>query len=70
MAAATLVYAALFATAAVFHYLAYEESRLDLGNMTQAVWSTVHGHPLEMTTLSGAPDRRARAISSESASSI
>jgi uncharacterized membrane protein len=27
--------------------------RFDLGNMTQAVWSTAHGHPLEVTAASG-----------------
>jgi len=31
------------------HYLAFEFGRFDLGNMVQAVWSTVHGRPLEMT---------------------
>lgn len=30
-------------------YLSFREGRFDLGNMVQAVWSTVHGHPLEMT---------------------
>jgi uncharacterized membrane protein len=28
-------------------------ARFDLGNMVQAVWSTAHGHPLEITTTSG-----------------
>jgi uncharacterized membrane protein len=28
-------------------------ARFDLGNMVQAVWSTTHGHPLEITTSSG-----------------
>jgi uncharacterized membrane protein len=27
--------------------------RFDLGNMTQAVWSTAHGHPLEVTAVTG-----------------
>jgi len=30
-------------------YLHFHEGRFDLGNMVQAVWSTAHGHPLEMT---------------------
>ena len=30
-------------------YTNFREGRFDLGNMVQAVWSTVHGHPLEMT---------------------
>lgn len=43
-------YAALFAVAVVLYYLNYQEARLDLGNMVQAVWSTVHGHPFQQTT--------------------
>ena len=31
-------------------YLGYRLGRFDLGNMTQAVWSTAHGRPLESTT--------------------
>jgi uncharacterized membrane protein len=34
-------------------YLGFRLARFDLGNMVQAVWSTVHGRPLEMTLLSG-----------------
>jgi uncharacterized membrane protein len=30
-------------------YANYREGRFDLGNMVQAVWSTAHGHPLEVT---------------------
>ena len=30
-------------------YESYRLGRFDLGNMVQAVWSTAHGHPLEMT---------------------
>ena len=30
-------------------FLNYQYSRFDLGNMTQAVWSTTQGRPLEMT---------------------
>ena len=46
-------YAVLFAFAAVLHYLVFQEWRFDLGNMVQAIWSTLHGHFLETTTLSG-----------------
>jgi uncharacterized membrane protein len=49
----TGVYAAVFVCGAVFHYFAYKEARFDLGNMVQAVWSTSHGHFLEVTTLTG-----------------
>ena len=30
-------------------YVSFREGRFDLGNMVQAVWSTAHGHPLEVT---------------------
>ena len=42
---------------------AFDTGRFDLGNMTQAVWATAHGHSLQVTNLAGqqivAP-RRAR----------
>jgi uncharacterized membrane protein len=44
--------AAMFATVRA-DYLEYRLGRFDLGNMTQAVWSTAHGRPLENTTISG-----------------
>jgi uncharacterized membrane protein len=47
------VYALLFAAGAVVVYLAFKEQRLDLGDMVQAVWSTAHGHFLEVTTPQG-----------------
>ena len=31
------------------HYVKFREGRYDLGNMVQAVWSTAHGRPLEVT---------------------
>jgi uncharacterized membrane protein len=51
---ATCLYAAVFTFFAVVRHLAFQSQRGDLGNMTQAIWSTLHGHPLEGTTLSGA----------------
>jgi len=30
-------------------YVTFRLGRFDLGNMTQAVWSTAHGHPFEIT---------------------
>jgi hypothetical protein len=33
-------------------YVNFREGRFDLGNMVQAVWSTAHGHPLEVTQVS------------------
>jgi uncharacterized membrane protein len=35
------------------HYENFWLARFDLGNMVQAVWSTAHGHPLEVTDLGG-----------------
>ena len=43
------VYVLLFVGAAVVAYLNYDVSRLDLGDMVQAVWSTAHGRFLETT---------------------
>jgi uncharacterized membrane protein len=51
--AAVCAYAVLFAFAAVVHYLVFRTARPDLGNMVQAIWSTLHGHFLEFTTVSG-----------------
>ena len=34
-------------------YANFQYLRFDLGDMTQAVWSTAHGHPLEMTSPAG-----------------
>ena len=42
-------------------YVSFREGRFDLGNMVQAVWSTAHGHPLEVTLgPTGDADRSAR----------
>jgi len=51
--AGAAAYAALFAAAAVIHYLVFKTPRGDLGNMVQAIWNTLHGHFLEATTASG-----------------
>src|SRR5918996_4096665 len=34
-------------------YATFRLARFDLGNMVQAVWSTAHGRPLEVTDASG-----------------
>jgi uncharacterized membrane protein len=47
-------WALVFATLATQEYRAFETGRFDLGNMVQAVWSTTHGRPLEITELGGA----------------
>ncbi len=46
-------YATGFATLSVLRHRGFETGRFDLGNMVQAVWSTAHGHPLEVTGLRG-----------------
>ena len=46
-------YAAGFGALAALEHRAFETGRFDLGNMTQAVWSTVEGRPLDVTELGG-----------------
>jgi uncharacterized membrane protein len=54
-----LLWAAMGAAAAglaalsVLRHRAFETGRFDLGNMVQAVWSTAHGHVLQVTNLRG-----------------
>jgi uncharacterized membrane protein len=43
---------ALFATVRA-DYRDFQLARFDLGNMVQAIWSTAHGRPLEVTDASG-----------------
>jgi uncharacterized membrane protein len=47
------VYAAGFGLLAAREHTAFETGRFDLGNMVQAVWSTAHGRPLDVTELDG-----------------
>ena len=51
---AIAAYATGFASLSVLRQRAFETGRFDLGNMVQAVWSTAHGHPLQVTNLHGA----------------
>jgi uncharacterized membrane protein len=51
--AAMAAYATAFAGLSVLRHRAFETGRFDLGNMVQAVWSTAHGHPLQVTNLHG-----------------
>ena len=50
---AMAAYAAGFAALSILRHDAYNTGRFDLGNMVQAVWSTAHGHFLEITNLAG-----------------
>jgi uncharacterized membrane protein len=46
-------YATGFAALSVLRHRAFATGRFDMGNMVQAVWSTAHGHPLQVTGLRG-----------------
>jgi uncharacterized membrane protein len=50
---AIAAFAAAFAALSVLRHDAFETGRFDLGNMVQAVWSTAHGHVLQVTNLHG-----------------
>jgi uncharacterized membrane protein len=45
--------AAGFGALSILRYRSFNAGRFDLGNMTQAVWATAHGHPLAVTNLQG-----------------
>ncbi len=47
-------FAAGMSALSVLQHRAFEAGRFDLGNLTQAVWSTAHGRLLEITDLQGA----------------
>ncbi len=49
LTAMTLAWAALMASLSIARHRAFSTGRFDLGNMVQAVWSTVQGRPLETT---------------------
>ena len=50
---AVCAFAAGMASLAVLQQRAFETGRFDVGNLTQAVWSTAHGRFLEVTDLHG-----------------
>ena len=51
--AAAAAFAGGFGATAVLRHRAFESGRFDLGNMTQAVWSTAHGNVLSVTDVHG-----------------
>src|SRR6266511_2178408 len=51
--AAVAAFAGGFGALSMLRHRSFETGRFDLGNMVQAVWSTAHGHPLRVTTLTG-----------------
>jgi uncharacterized membrane protein len=50
---AIVAYAAGLSALSILRHRAFATGRFDLGNMVQAVWSTAHGHPLQITGLRG-----------------
>jgi uncharacterized membrane protein len=50
---AVSAFATGFGALAVLRHRSFETGRFDLGNMTQAVWSTAHGDTLAVTNLAG-----------------
>jgi len=53
VSAAAAAFAGTFGATAVLRHRAFESGRFDLGNMTQAVWSTAHGDFLSVTDVHG-----------------
>ncbi len=53
LALAIAAFAAGFGALAVLRHRSFDTGRFDLGNMTQAVWSTANGDPLAVTDLDG-----------------
>jgi len=51
--AGSAVFAAVFGAASILRHRAFGSGRFDLGNMTQAVWSTARGDVLSVTDVDG-----------------
>jgi uncharacterized membrane protein len=49
VAIAVLIDAVLVGQRAIVRYQSYHADAFDLGNMDQALWNTLHGHPFRMT---------------------
>lgn len=58
--AAALLFAVVYSVLSWLKYRAYMDARFDLGNMTQAVYNTAHGHFLEITTGDASPRQMSR----------
>jgi uncharacterized membrane protein len=56
--AGAAAYGVLFVFAAVLHYAVFATAHVDLGNMVQAIWNTLHGHFLEATGPNGGQSDR------------
>lgn len=55
LAVMTGVFAVVFSWLSVARHAAFQSHAFDLGNMDQAVWSTVHGHLLRFTDMDVGP---------------
>lgn len=50
-------YAAFFSAQLFLHYYSFGSRSLDLGNMDQSIWNTLHGRPFHQTNQPGATNR-------------
>jgi uncharacterized membrane protein len=50
-------YVIFFSTQLILHYYSFGSRALDLGNMDQAIWNTLHGRPFHQTNQPGANNR-------------
>jgi uncharacterized membrane protein len=50
-------FVAFFTTQLLLHYYSFGSRSLDLGNMDQAIWNTLHGRPFHQTNQPGATNR-------------
>ncbi|HXW00946.1 MAG TPA: DUF2079 domain-containing protein, partial [Anaerolineae bacterium] len=50
-------YTAFFTVQLYRHYHSFGSRALDLGNMDQAIWNTLHGRPFHQTNQPGATNR-------------
>ncbi len=50
-------YAAFFSAQLLLHYYSFGSRALDLGNMDQSIWNTLHGRPFHQTNQPGATNR-------------
>ena len=66
LAALIIAYTLWMSDQALLRYDTFKATAFDLGNMDQAVWNTLHGHPFEFTNRSdnyyGAPIRLAQHV--------
>lgn len=49
LAVATLIYVIWISYESVLRYTSFTATAFDLGNMDQAIWNTIHGHPFAFT---------------------